>query len=309
MADFMTNFDNQRQAYLEHYGVKGMRWGVINEQEPMGQYPQGQADDSYQNRPYSPEEYKEALKQADKIRRIDQDVAKKHRKEIRKKIVKGVITTAIVAGIAVAALKSFGKKQLDVGDKPEMSAGMGLGLIGAKAKEFGSDVKTGFNTNIRETRDQKIRDIQAEAARKAAQKASEKAAAQQARDALRKAAQEKSAQKAAQRATERAAAQQARDALRKAAQERSAQKAAQRATERAAAQKIRESTRNIARAEAEKNANRKYWEKQAMDKLKQINAQKKAAQKASNATKSASNFYKMYQTERSLKNRFMYRGR
>ena len=28
MADFMTNFDNQRQAYLEHYGVKGMRWGV-----------------------------------------------------------------------------------------------------------------------------------------------------------------------------------------------------------------------------------------------------------------------------------------
>lgn len=280
MADFMTNFDNQRQAYLEHYGVKGMRWGVINEQEPMGQYPQGQADDSYQNRPYSPEEYKEALKQADKIRRIDQDVAKKHRKEIRKKIVKGVVTTAIVAGIAVAALKSFGKKQLDVGDNPEMSAGMGLGLIGAKAKEFGSDVKTGFNTNIRETRDQKIRDIQAEAARKAAQKASEKAAAQQARDALRKAA-----------------------------QERSAQKAAQRATERAAAQKIRESTRNIARAEAEKNANRKYWEKQAMDKLKQINAQKKAAQKASNATKSASNFYKMYQTERSLKNRFMYRGR
>lgn len=291
MADFMTNFDNQRQAYLEHYGVKGMRWGVINEQEPMGQYPQGQADDSYQNRPYSPEEYKEALRQADKIRRIDQDVAKKHRKEIRKKIVKGVVTTAIVAGIAVAALKSFGRKQLDVGDKPEMSAGMGLGLIGAKAKEFGSDVKTGFNTNIRETRDQKIRDIQAEAARKAAQKASEKAAAQQARDALRKAAQEKSAQKAAQRATE------------------AASKAAQRATERAAAQKIRESTRNIARAEAEKNANRKYWEKQAMDKLKQINAQKKAAQKASNATKSASNFYKMYQTERSLKNRFMYRGR
>ena len=280
MADFMTNFDNQRQAYLEHYGVKGMRWGVINEQEPMGQYPQGQADDSYQNRPYSPEEYKEALKQADKIRRIDQDVAKKHREEIRKKIVKGVVTTAIVAGIAVAALKSFGKKQLDVGDNPEMSAGMGLGLIGAKAKEFGSDVKTGFNTNIRETRDQKIRDIQAEAARKAAQKASEKAAAQQARDALRKAA-----------------------------QERSAQKAAQRATKKAAAQKIRESTRNIARAEAEKNANRKYWEKQAMDKLKQINAQKKAAQKASNATKSASNFYKMYQTERSLKNRFMYRGR
>ena len=291
MADFMTNFDNQRQAYLEHYGVKGMRWGVINEQEPMGQYPQGQTDDSYQNRPYSPEEYKEALKQADKIRRIDQDVAKKHRKEIRKKIVKGVVTTAIVAGIAVAALKSFGKKQLDVGDKPEMSAGMGLGLIGAKAKEFGSDVKTGFNTNIRETRDQKIRDIQAEAARKAAQKASEKYAAQKAKDALRKAAQERSAQKAAQRATE------------------AARKAAQRATERAAAQKIRESTRNIARAEAEKNANRKYWEKQAMDKLKQINAQKKAAQKASNATKSASNFYKMYQTERSLKNRFMYRGR
>lgn len=291
MADFMTNFDNHRQAYLEHYGVKGMRWGVINEQEPIGQYPQGQADDSYQSRPYSPEEYKEALRQADKIRRIDQDVAKKHRKEIRKKIVKGVVTTAIVAGIAVAALKRFGKKQLNVGDNPEMSAGMGLGLIGAKAKEFGSDVKAGFNTNIRETRDQKIRDIQAEAARKAAQKASEKAAAQKARDALRKASQERSAQKAAQRATE------------------AASKAAQRATERAAAQKFRESTRNIARAEAEKNANRKYWEKQAMDKLKQINAQKKAAQKASSATKSASNFYKMYQTERSLKNRFMYRGR
>ena len=58
MADFMTNFDNQRQAYLEHYGVKGMRWGVINEQEPMGQYPQGQEQD----KPYTPAEYKVAFR-------------------------------------------------------------------------------------------------------------------------------------------------------------------------------------------------------------------------------------------------------
>lgn len=258
MADFMTNFDNQRQAYLEHYGVKGMRWGVINEQEPMGQYPQGQSDDSYQNRPYTPEEYKEALKQADKIRKIDQDVAKKHRKEIRKKIVKGVITTAIVAGIAVAALKSFGKKQLNVGDNQEVSPGMGLGLIGAKAKEFGSDVKAGFNTNIRETRDQNIRAIQAEAARKAAQQAREKAAAQQARDAFRKAAQERSAQRAAQRTARKESAQEARAAL---------------------------------------------W-KAAKGKFESINARR-----ASNSAKSASNFYGMYQTERRLKNRVMYRGR
>lgn len=269
MADFMTNFNNQRQAYLEHYGVKGMRWGVINEQEPMGQYPQGQADDSYQNRPYSPEEYKEALKQADKIRRIDQDVAKKHRKEIRKKIVKGVVTTAIVAGIAVAALKGFGRKQLNTGGNQDVSAGMGLGLIGAKAKEFGSDVKAGFNTNIRETRDQNIRAIQAEAARKAAQKASEKAAAQKARDALRKASQERSAQKAAQKATE------------------AASKAAQR----------------TARKESAQEARAALWEA-AKGKIESINARR-----ASNSAKSASNFYGMYQTERRLKNRVMHRGR
>lgn len=280
MADFMTNFDNQRQAYLEHYGVKGMRWGVINEQEPMGQYPQGQADDSYQSRPYSPEEYKEALRQADKIRRIDQNVAKKHRKEIRKKIVKGVVTTAIVAGIAVAALKGFGRKQLNTGDNQDVSAGMGLGLIGAKAKEFGSDVKAGFNTNIRETRDQNIRAIQAEAARKAAQQAREKAAAQQARDAFRKASEERSAQRAAQRAT-------ARDALRKAAEERSAQRAAQR----------------TARKESAQEARAALW-KAAKGKFESINARR-----ASNSAKSASNFYGMYQTERRLKNRVMYRGR
>ena len=64
MADFMTNFDNQRQAYLEHHGVKGMRWGVINEQDPMGQYPQGQASDS--GMMYSPEDRKYMEKQAAK---------------------------------------------------------------------------------------------------------------------------------------------------------------------------------------------------------------------------------------------------
>ena len=152
MADFMTNFDNQRQAYLEHYGVKGMRWGVINEQEPMGQYPQGQEQD----KPYTPAEYKIALKQAEKFRKIDKSFAKKRHKEIRNKIIKGVAIGAIVTGIAVAGLKGFAKKQLDVGDNPDVSAGLGLGLIGAKAKEFGRDVKTGWNTDIRATRFKKM---------------------------------------------------------------------------------------------------------------------------------------------------------
>lgn len=140
MADFMTNFDNQRQAYLEHYGVKGMRWGVINEQEPMGQYPQGQAPDS--GMMYSPEDRKYMEKQAAYIQRANEKAVKQHRREVRKKIIKGVATAAIIGAIAVAGIKGYAKKQTGQSQR----LGEAVGIIGNKAKTFGVETAKGFQT-------------------------------------------------------------------------------------------------------------------------------------------------------------------
>ena len=41
MANFMKAFEDQRETYLEHYGRKGQKWGVItSEYEPVGDQPE-----------------------------------------------------------------------------------------------------------------------------------------------------------------------------------------------------------------------------------------------------------------------------
>lgn len=167
MSDFMSNFEKQRSDYLEHYGVKGMRWGVINEEQPMGQYPgYGPAQPQAQGQqPYSPEDYRAAIERANEFRKIDEEQLKQRRKEIAKKVIKGVAIGAIITGLVVGGVKRFGNKQLDVGDHPNPSLGKSFGLYGAKAKEFGRDFKEGWNTNIREDT-QARRDKMAEAAKK-----------------------------------------------------------------------------------------------------------------------------------------------
>ena len=126
--------------FLMHYGVKGMRWGVINEQEPMGQYPQGQAPDS--GMMYSPEDRKYMEKQAAYIQRANEKAVKQHRRAIRKKIFKGVATAAIIGAIAVAGIKGYAKKQTG---QPQR-LGEAVGIIGNKAKTFGVETAKGFQT-------------------------------------------------------------------------------------------------------------------------------------------------------------------
>ena len=89
MADFMTNFDNQRQAYLEHYGVKGMRWGVINEKETSNQ------ETKRKSTPV-------VVKIARRIHRADKKTISSTSKKIRRQMIASLGTMAIILGIGIA---------------------------------------------------------------------------------------------------------------------------------------------------------------------------------------------------------------
>ena len=140
MSNFMKAFDEQRDSYLAHYGVKGMQWGVRNEEEPVGQQPA-----------YSEQDAQSMKQTADKVRNADADSVKEKRKRIVKNIVKGVAIGAIVAGITVGAVKGYAKKQ--TGEEQDLATS--LGIIGQKISkkpgQIGDAVKKGFNMNTEET--------------------------------------------------------------------------------------------------------------------------------------------------------------
>lgn len=140
MSNFMKAFDEQRDSYLAHYGVKGMKWGVINEEEPVGQQPA-----------YSEQDTQSMKQTADKVRNADAETVKEKRKRIVKNIVKGVAIGAIVAGITVGAVKGYAKKQ--TGEEQDLATS--LGIIGQKISkkpgQIGDAVKKGFNMNTEET--------------------------------------------------------------------------------------------------------------------------------------------------------------
>ena len=89
MADFMTNFDNQRQAYLEHHGVKGMRWGVTNEKETSNQ------ETKRKSTPV-------VAKLARRIHRADKKTIGLTSKKFRRQMIAGLSTMAIIIGIGMA---------------------------------------------------------------------------------------------------------------------------------------------------------------------------------------------------------------
>ena len=140
MSNFMKAFDEQRDSYLAHYGVKGMQWGVRNEEEPVGQQPA-----------YSEQDTQSMKQTADKVRNADAETVKEKRKRIVKNIVKGVAIGAIVAGITVGAVKGYAKKQ--TGEEQDLATS--LGIIGQKISkkpgQIGDAVKKGFNMNTEET--------------------------------------------------------------------------------------------------------------------------------------------------------------
>ena len=146
MANFMQAFEDQRETYLEHYGKKGMKWGVItSEYEPVGTQP-GQQQEEYDSAPeYSEEDQRSMQASADAVRGADAESVKDKRKRIVKNIVKGVAIGAIVAGIAAGAVKGYAKKQ--TGEKQDLATS--IGIVGQKFRsapgQIGDAVKKGFN--------------------------------------------------------------------------------------------------------------------------------------------------------------------
>lgn len=146
MANFMKAFEDQREDYLSHYGVKGQKWGVItSEYEPVGDQP-GEQQEGYDSAPeYSEEDQRSMQASADAVRGADAESVKDKRKRIVKNIVKGVAIGAIVAGIAAGAVKGFAKKQ--TGEKQDLATS--IGIVGQKFRsapgQVGDAVKKGFN--------------------------------------------------------------------------------------------------------------------------------------------------------------------
>ena len=167
MANFMKAFEDQRETYLEHYGKKGMKWGVItSEYEPVGNQP-GQQQEEYDSAPeYSEEDQRSMQASADAVRGADAESVKDKRKRIVKNIVKGVAIGAIVAGIAAGAVKGYAKKQ--TGEKQDLATS--IGIVGQKFRsapgQIGDAVKKGFNMDTGATKAAN----EAEAARKRAER-------------------------------------------------------------------------------------------------------------------------------------------
>ena len=179
MANFMQAFEDQRETYLEHYGKKGMKWGVItSEYEPVGDQPGEQEDPDFGlgfrwNTPamrekerrqseYSQQDQESMQQSADAIRQADAESVKDKRKRIVKNIVKGVAIGAIVAGIAAGAVKGYAKKQ--TGENQDLATS--IGIVGQKFRsapgQIGDAVKKGFNMDTGATKAAN----EAEAARK-----------------------------------------------------------------------------------------------------------------------------------------------
>lgn len=103
MTDFMTNFDNQRRVYLEHHGVKGMHLGVVNEKEPSNQKAKKKSTPM-------------VVKLARRIHRADKKTIGSTSKEIRRQMIAGLATLAILLGIGIAtpiAVNSIEDKYYD----------------------------------------------------------------------------------------------------------------------------------------------------------------------------------------------------
>ena len=183
MANFMKAFEDQRENYLEHYGKKGMKWGVItSEYEPVGDQPEEQEDPGWgldmkwdtpamrekerRQSEYSQQDQESMQQSADAIRQADAESVKDKRKRIVKNIVKGVAIGAIVAGIAAGAAKGYAKKQ--TGEKQDLATS--IGIVGQKFRsapgQIGDAVKKGFNMDTGATKAAN----EAEAARKRAER-------------------------------------------------------------------------------------------------------------------------------------------
>lgn len=87
---FYTAFESQREAYLCHHGVKGMRWGQRKEYVPVG-------DRENHDRQYEYPDYDEgmAYQSAQRVASADDRQVKKSHKLVKGLVIGGGIAAAI----------------------------------------------------------------------------------------------------------------------------------------------------------------------------------------------------------------------
>lgn len=220
MGTFYESFEREKSSDIKHYGVKGMRWGVINEEEPVGrqagtasnreQYQQQRDynryalksyrnDQRYQSR-YEKTDQAEALrrqaqdieyqqKSAELVKEAEKEDVRRHRKEVAKKVIGGVAIGAILAGLTYKGVTSYAQKE--TGEK--QSFGASIGIIGQKVKNSwtgDNSIASGFK--------KEYDDPETRAKNAAQQKAEEKAQRKANREQNRE-------QRAAEKAAEKAA--------------------------------------------------------------------------------------------------------
>ena len=95
MSNFMKAFDEQRDSYLAHYGVKGMQWGVHTQQPyvPVAQ-----------RRAMSEQETAAAVETAQTVAEAPPEKVSSTRKKVIKGLMIGGSIAAVVGGIVAGGV-------------------------------------------------------------------------------------------------------------------------------------------------------------------------------------------------------------
>ena len=132
MNNFYEAFERERSSDIQHHGVKGMRWGVTNEKEPVGERTAANTEnDTYR---INEEDRKYAVAKAKKVRTSPID--------------KIVSTVFLVGGLAGSIAGVLGLVQMLGGHPENIPPKVNYAFQKMKNRKYGNYYKSG-NTYTR----------------------------------------------------------------------------------------------------------------------------------------------------------------
>lgn len=115
MSQFYSAFKAQEESYLAHHGVKGMKWGVRKEYQPV-QRP----DASYQEMPSSTP----TAQTTNSIRDASPEKVNSHKKNILKGLAIGAGVGAVIAGSILGYKKTHTRPSVLTEDGEKLKKAM-----------------------------------------------------------------------------------------------------------------------------------------------------------------------------------------